>query len=149
MVINYPLLLPGRQTFSSSNTCSVFLKSKRCCEVRSCPSARHEVVWRSGCRPIAQLMLNLGTVWRWGVSFTPRPLYARERSPGTHQIGSCVGPRAAPDVLEYRKMSCPSRQSHHGLSVSQPVAWAVYRLSYPGPKIRHNHSQLYVMHEGV
>jgi hypothetical protein len=31
------------------------------------------------------------------VSFTPRPLYTRERVPGTHCIGSCVGPRTGLD----------------------------------------------------
>jgi hypothetical protein len=36
---------------------------------------RHEGVWGSGC--IDPHFLDLGTSWRWVVSFTPRPLYPR------------------------------------------------------------------------
>jgi hypothetical protein len=36
---------------------------------------------------------DLGTRWRWVVSFTPRPLYSRERAPGTHFIGGWAGPK--------------------------------------------------------
>jgi hypothetical protein len=36
--------------------------------------------WGSGC--IAPRILDLGTRWRWVVSFTPRPLYSQGRSPG-------------------------------------------------------------------
>jgi hypothetical protein len=42
--------------------------------------------------------LNLGTRWRWVVSFTPQLLYPGERAPGTHWIGGWVGPRAGLDV---------------------------------------------------
>jgi hypothetical protein len=46
----------------------------------SCPCAlRHEGVWRSGC--IDPHFLDLGTSWRWVVSFRPRPLYPRGNSP--------------------------------------------------------------------
>jgi hypothetical protein len=34
------------------------------------------------------------------VSFTPRPLYPRERAPGTHSIGGWVDPRAGLDEME-------------------------------------------------
>jgi hypothetical protein len=37
-------------------------------------------------------ILDLGTSWRWGFSFTPLPLYPWV--PGTHWIGGWVGPRA-------------------------------------------------------
>jgi hypothetical protein len=37
------------------------------------------------------------------VSFTPLPLYLRERAPGTHWIGGWVGPRAGLDDVEKRK----------------------------------------------
>jgi hypothetical protein len=40
---------------------------------------RHEDVWRSGC--IDPRILDLGTSWRWVVSFTFRPLYSRGKSP--------------------------------------------------------------------
>jgi hypothetical protein len=35
--------------------------------------------WGSG--RIAKHILDLGTVWRWVVSFTPRPLYPQEKIP--------------------------------------------------------------------
>jgi hypothetical protein len=34
------------------------------------------------------------------VSFTPRPLYPRERASGTHCIGGWVDPRAGLDDME-------------------------------------------------
>jgi hypothetical protein len=40
---------------------------------------RHEGLWESDC--IDPRFLDLGTSWRWGVSFTPRPLYPRRKSP--------------------------------------------------------------------
>jgi hypothetical protein len=48
---------------------------------------------RGGGRFIALLFLDLGARRDWVVSTTPRSLYSRER-PGTHCIGSWVGPRA-------------------------------------------------------
>jgi hypothetical protein len=47
--------------------------------------------------------INIGTRWRWVVSFTPRPLYSRRRAPGTRWIGGWVGPRAVLDAVVYRK----------------------------------------------
>jgi hypothetical protein len=61
----------------------------------------HEVVCGSGC--IDPHFLDLSISWRWVVSFTPRPLYPRERAPGTHWIGGWVGPRAGLDDMEKRK----------------------------------------------
>jgi len=37
-------------------------------------------------------------------SFTPRPLYHRERTPGTHWRGGWVGPRAGPDAVVKREI---------------------------------------------
>jgi hypothetical protein len=64
--------------------------------------------------------LDLGSRWRWVVSFTPRPL-----SPGAHWIGGWVDPRAGLDDLENRRLltlpgvelrplSRPARLRHHG-----------------------------------
>jgi hypothetical protein len=61
---------------------------------------RHEGVWGSGC--IDPHFLNLGTSWRWVVSFMLRPLYPRGRSPSTHWIGGWVGPRA--DLYDLAKI---------------------------------------------
>jgi hypothetical protein len=44
-------------------------------------------------------ILDLGTRWRWVISFTPLPLYPRGISPRTHCMGSWVGPRAGLDVV--------------------------------------------------
>jgi hypothetical protein len=65
--------------------------------------------------------LDLSTSWRWVVSFTPRPLYTRERAPGTHCIGGWVDPRAGLDNIEKWKF-WPYRDSNPELSVVQPVA---------------------------
>jgi hypothetical protein len=48
--------------------------------------------WGSG--GVAPRILGIGTRWRWVVSCTPRPLYPRERAPGTRWIGGWVGLRA-------------------------------------------------------
>jgi hypothetical protein len=44
--------------------------------------------------------LDFGTSLKIVVSFTPRPLYSRGKSPGTHCIGGWVGPRAGLDDME-------------------------------------------------
>jgi hypothetical protein len=56
---------------------------------------RHEDICGSGC--IDPNFLDLGISWSWVVSFTPLPLYPRERVPSTHFIGSWVDPRAGLD----------------------------------------------------
>jgi hypothetical protein len=53
-----------------------------------------------------------------GVSFTPWPLYPRERAPGSHLIGGFVGPRAGLDAAVRRKIPNPSRDSNPGSSNS-------------------------------
>jgi hypothetical protein len=83
----------------------------------------------SGC--IDPHYLELGTSWRWVVSFTSRPLYPRERDPGTHFIGGSVDPRAGlDDVWKRRFLLLP------GLEL-QPLgrpscSRSLYRLRYPG-----------------
>jgi hypothetical protein len=58
------------------------------------------------------LILNLGTRWGWVVSVTPRPRFTSgERTPGTHWIGSWMGPRAGLDGGARRKILCPFRGS--------------------------------------
>jgi hypothetical protein len=58
---------------------------------------RHEGVWGSGC--IDPHFLDLGTSWRWVVSFTPRPLYP------------CGEPRY---LLDWRLGRPQSRSGRHG-----------------------------------
>jgi hypothetical protein len=50
-------------------------------------------VW--GERRYISTILDLGTRWRWAVSFTPRPLYSRRKSPGYplyRRLGWAPGP---------------------------------------------------------
>jgi hypothetical protein len=66
-----------------------------------------------------------------GTSFKPRPLYPRERAPGTHWIGGYVDTRAGLDELEKRKfLNLPGLElqdlGHSARSQS------LYRLRYPG-----------------
>jgi hypothetical protein len=85
--------------------------------------------WGSGC--IAPRIFNLGISWRWIVSFTPRPLYPRDKSSrfpldrrlgGPQRLSGCAG---------------EEKNSHHyptgnWTPVVQPVAKSLYWLSYSG-----------------
>jgi hypothetical protein len=42
----------------------------------------------------------------------PAALPRRDRAPGTHRIGSRVGPRAGPDAVSERKISSHIRDSN-------------------------------------
>ena len=53
---------------------------------------------------IAALLLNLGSRWRWPVSFTPRSTYPREKNPGSNWIGGLMAPREILDVSVKRKI---------------------------------------------
>jgi hypothetical protein len=66
--------------------------------------------------------INLCTRGRWVVSFTPRPLYPRERDPGTHWIGGWVGPTAVLDAVVKGKIPSPRRESNPRTPIVQPVA---------------------------
>jgi hypothetical protein len=57
--------------------------------------------WGSG--SIASSILDLGTRWRWVVSFTLRPLYLQGKSRDTHLLGRWVGPRAGSQPSHYTK----------------------------------------------
>jgi hypothetical protein len=76
--------------------------------------------------------LDLGTIWRWVVSFTPQPLYLRV--PGTHWIWGWVGSRTGPDDVGKTKfLTLP------GLELwplrRQARSQSQYRLRYPDPDI--------------
>jgi hypothetical protein len=43
-------------------------------------------------------------------------------APGTHYIGSWVGPRVSPGVMVNRKTYCPCRESNSDYSVVQTAA---------------------------
>jgi hypothetical protein len=58
----------------------------------------------NGC--IASLILNLGSRWRWVVSFMPQPLYPYGKNSRYPLHGIWVGPRASLDIFEKGKISC-------------------------------------------
>jgi hypothetical protein len=62
---------------------------------------RHEGVWGSGC--IDPHFLDLGTSWRRMVSFTPRPLYPRGKSPRYPLDRRLGGPQSRSGDVEKRK----------------------------------------------
>jgi hypothetical protein len=72
-------------------------------------------------------IIDLGTRWRWVVSFTALPLYPRENSPGTHWIGGWVSPRDGLDAAEKRKI-LHFRESNPCSPARSP---SLNRLSYP------------------
>jgi hypothetical protein len=76
--------------------------------------------WENG--GIDPHILDLGTRWRWVVSFTLRPLYPRERAPDTHWTGGWVGPRVVLDTVVKRKIPSPHRESNPRTPIVQHVA---------------------------
>jgi hypothetical protein len=52
----------------------------------------------------------------------PVALPPRERVPGTHWIGSWVGPRTILDVVVKRKIPSPRWESNPRTTIVQPVA---------------------------
>jgi hypothetical protein len=87
--------------------------------------------WRrvgNGC--IDPHFLDLGTSWRWVVSFTPRPLYPLERASGTHCIGGWVDPRGGLDSMEkWNFFTLPGFELR---PLGRPArSQSLYRLRYP------------------
>jgi hypothetical protein len=88
-----------------------------------------------GSASIAPHILDLGTRWRWVVSFTPR-----ERVPDIHWTGSWMGPRTGLEAVLKRKFPSPCRESNPRTPVVQPVAQPytteLSRLPNMGRKVR-------------
>jgi hypothetical protein len=68
-------------------------------------------------------ILDLGTIWRWMVSFTPRPLYPRRKSPW-YSLNRRVG------VPRIRSGRCGVEENLMPLLVIHPSS--LYQLSCPG-----------------
>jgi hypothetical protein len=51
------------------------------------------------------IFLDLGTSWRSVVTFTPLPLYPRDRAPGNQWIVGWVGPRAMDDMEKWKLLT--------------------------------------------
>jgi len=75
--------------------------------------------WRSG--GIASPILNLGTSWRSVSASRPDRFTSGESTPGTHRIGSWVGPRAGLDAMAKRKIPIIA-PAGNWTQVLQPVA---------------------------
>jgi len=61
--------------------------------------------WGSG--GIAPRILNLGVMWRWVASFTPRSLYPLGRAPSTHLTGVWVDSKAGLDAVAKGNIFAP------------------------------------------
>jgi hypothetical protein len=68
-----------------SHVCNKMVKLYQCLNNWT---LRHEGIGGSGC--IDPHFLDLSTSWSWMVSFTPRPLYPREKNP-RHQLDRMLG----------------------------------------------------------
>jgi hypothetical protein len=88
--------------------------------------------WGSGGIAPLHSFFDLGTRWRWVISFTPQPLYPQGKSPSTHWIGGWVGPRVVLEAVVKRKIPSPAPllESNPRTPIVQPVAQSLYRLSY-------------------
>jgi hypothetical protein len=90
-----------------------------------CPSATLSITNPTWSNPgsrgedLDPLILDLGTRWRWVVSFTPRPFTPGKRDLGTHWIGGSVGPRAVWTLWRSKKPLAPT---WNWTPVFQPVA---------------------------
>jgi len=74
--------------------------------------------WRS-----ARRILDLGSRWRWGLVFTPRPLY-----PCTHWIEGWMGQTHDVEAMAKRKIPVPTRNR---TPIFQPIAVHFTELSTP------------------
>jgi hypothetical protein len=81
---------------------------------------RHEGVWGSGY--IDPHLLDLGTSWRWMVSFTPLSLYPRGKSPRCLFHSRLGRPQSRSGWRGEKKNCWLYRDSNSDPSVVQPVA---------------------------
>jgi hypothetical protein len=77
-----------------------------------------------GSEGIAPRILDLGTKWRWVVSFTPRPLYSQEKSPWYPLDKKLDGPQS-------RSGSSGEEKNYQPLPGLEPPIIQPVPLSYP------------------
>jgi hypothetical protein len=70
-----------------------------------------------------------------GQRHAPAALYPREKDPGTHWTGDCVGPRAGLDTEVGGKVSCLCGGSNLDRPVVQSVARHYTDWATPAPEI--------------
>jgi hypothetical protein len=85
--------------------------------------------WLLSTAPWRRIGSDLGTRWRWVVSFMPRSLYLGERASATHWIRGCAGPTAVLNNEANRRIFCPCWKSNPDPSDGNQ---SLYRLSYIG-----------------
>jgi len=76
-----------------------------------------------GSASIAPRILNIGIRWKWVVSFTPWPLYSRNRR--RYWTEDWVEPRAGLDAVEKTKDTFPAPVENR-TSVVQPLASSLF-----------------------
>jgi hypothetical protein len=86
--------------------------------------------WGNGC--IAPCILDLGTRWRWVVSFTPRPLYPKKKSPWYPLDRRLGGPQSRSGRGGEEKNSQTPPGIEPPNSDRSARSQARYRLSYHG-----------------
>jgi hypothetical protein len=84
-------------------------------------------------------ILDLGTRWRWVVSFTARPLYPRGEDPQYPLDIRRGGPQSRYRRRGVEKISCSCRQSNLCRPTLSP---SLHRLSYPGSIVYRLHIAL-------
>jgi len=70
---------------------------------------------------LAPCICNIGTRWRWVVSFMTQLLYPQRKSPSTHWIGGWAGPRAGIDTGVKRKDPNPCQESNVSHPACTPI----------------------------
>jgi hypothetical protein len=84
-------------------------------------------------------ILDLGTRWRWVVSFSPGNFTPREGAPGTHWKGGWVGPRAGLHAVlksfalvgNGTSAVQPVGRPYTDWAISAHTSWNSYRLKRP------------------
>jgi hypothetical protein len=74
---------------------------------------------RTGERNYSSTIFDFDTIWKWVVSFKPRPLYSRGNRPWYPLLRGCVNPRTGLDIIGKNK-SCPFRKSNSGRPARSP-----------------------------
>jgi hypothetical protein len=103
------------------NVCSIPIKVKVKVKLPLCFLTEHHAMkayWGSG--GIAPRILNLGTRWRWVVSFTPRPLYPQGKNASYSSDGRLDGPQSRSGRGGEEKNSQPLPRLEP--PINQPVA---------------------------
>jgi hypothetical protein len=87
---------------------------------------------------------DLGTRWRWVVSFTPRLLYSQRKSSQYPLDGRLDGPKSCSGCGGGEKNSHPRRESNPRTPIVKPVAQSLYRMSYHGSPSKYVLSEINV-----